>query len=881
MDAELASRERDSHDAPPMKSPVRVLLMLCLLAAGAFAQTAGPSPLASENAAAQAAPGGWLVAEGSADRALQAGFPATAALLYRDLLADEALPAEARGRVILSLVTALLDSGDVRAAERELENHPGPRSAALVLRAGLVAAHERRTPPAKAMLAEIRAEELSGADRGWWYFLQAQIADLEGEVQRANGYYEQAVQAAVSDQQRARFLLEQAQAQLRIEPPNETRLASYRTNMEQFLGTRQGYVWVRTYATALHALGRAAEARAVLQRQLAVLPPTERETADQFRLLLGLIAGEATTAGRAAFRELLRDGLRPETQRTALYALARGARTPAERAQLRRDLSELINAPTRHPVIEDLLFVRAQAALADRQFNDAEQDARVLLDRFPGSPLKAAALGVRLAVAWEARLYRTAADVSAQLRAVIPPGRERSELGVLLAEAFFRSGDFKNAADAYEAALREAPQVVPTGVLIFQRVLADVRADRIAEAVALLDEMAGNAAFDPVNRWQAEWNLVREMQARGRAAEAQARVDRLTTGGATGVPEELQVRFLWLRAKLSFDNARHEDTLTQTDALIARLAQVQLEPVLAAEVASTGRLLKAQALFELGRDDEGAALLDRLRADFRDSRAATYSYLVQASRQARRGELATAQKTLTDMVDAKRAGEYGAFALFEAAAYAERQGLDRNLREAYTLLERLVENYPRDELVFYARLKQGDLLRKLNDFGAARLVYEDLINNRGQHPDVLLAQVALADSLFAQGANNPGNYESAAATYERLRDLPAAPTDLRVEAGYKWGYAQARRGQAAAAQTILWGVVDSFLLDAPQAARLGATGRYWLSRTLLELGQLLEEAGRLDEAQRAYRLVLEHRLGGAAQAQARIDRFRATEGTGP
>lgn len=860
-----------------MKSPVRVLLLLCLLAAGARAQIATPSPFASATAAAQTAPGGWLVTEGSADRALQSGFPATAALLYRELLADPALPAEARGRVTLALATALLDGGDAAAAGRELEKYDGPRNAAFLLRAGLLAAHERRNAAAKAMLAELRAEELSAADRGWWYFLQAQVADLDGDVQRANGYYDQAVQAAVADQQRSRFLLEQAQAQLRVEAPNEARLASYRTNMEQFLGTRQGHGWARTYATALHALGRATEARAVLQRQLAVLPPGERETADQFRLLLGLIAGEETAAGRAAFRELLRNGLRPETQRTALYALARGARTPAERTQLRRDLSELIAAPARHPVIEDLLLVRAQAALADRQFNDAEQDARQLLDLFPGSPLKPAALGVRLAVAWEARLYRTAADVSTQLRAVLPPGRERSELGVLLAEAFFRSGDFKNAADAYEAALREAPQVVPTGALIFQRVLADVRADRIAEAVALLDEMAGNAAFDAVNRWQAEWNLVREMQARGRSAEAQARVDRLTAAPAAGVPEELQVRFLWLRAKLSFDNARHEDALAQADALIARLAQVRLEPALAAEVASTGRLLKAQALLELGRDAEGAALLDQLRADFRDSRAATYSYLVQASRQARRGELATAQKTLTDMVDANGASEYAAFALFEAAAFAERQGLDRNLREAYTLLERLVANYPRDELVFYARLKQGDLLRKLNDFGAARLVYEDLINNRGQHPDILLAQLALADSLFAQGANNPGNYESAAATYERLRDLPAAPTDLRIEAGYKWGYAQARRGQPAAAQTIYWGVVDAFLLDAAQAARLGATGRYWLSRTLLELGQLLEETGRLDEAQRAYRLVLAHGLGGAAQAQARLDRFRATE----
>ncbi len=839
---------------------------------------ASPSPLVSERDNAAAAPGGWIVAEGRATNALQSGFPSTAAAIYRDVLADVSLPAEMRPRVTLALVTALLDAGEVAAAETELRGYNGPSDSSYRLRAGLVAAHARRLAEAKRELGEVNADHLPVGERSWWLFLQAQIADLENDFTRANSFYDQAVQAAVTERQRARFVLGQAQAQLRMaKAPPEQELNAWRGNMERFAGQSLGFDSVRYYAAGLYRLNRAAEALAILERQLAVIPAAERNVADQFRLMIGMIASEGTPVGQRALRELVRAAVQPETQRTALYLLARGARTPAERTQLRRDLSELIAAPARHPVIEDLLLVRAQAALADRQFNDAEQDARQLLDLFPGSPLKPAALGVRLAVAWEARLYRTAADVSTQLRAVLPPGRERSELGVLLAEAFFRSGDFKNAADAYEAALREAPQVVPTGALIFQRVLADVRADRIAEAVALLDEMAGNAAFDAVNRWQAEWNLVREMQARGRSAEAQARVDRLTAAPAAGVPEELQVRFLWLRAKLSFDNARHEDALAQADALIARLAQVRLEPALAAEVASTGRLLKAQALLELGRDAEGAALLDQLRADFRDSRAATYSYLVQASRQARRGELATAQKTLTDMVDANGASEYAAFALFEAAAFAERQGLDRNLREAYTLLERLVANYPRDELVFYARLKQGDLLRKLNDFGAARLVYEDLINNRGQHPDILLAQLALADSLFAQGANNPGNYESAAATYERLRDLPAAPTDLRIEAGYKWGYAQARRGQPAAAQTIYWGVVDAFLLDAAQAARLGATGRYWLSRTLLELGQLLEETGRLDEAQRAYRLVLAHGLGGAAQAQARLDRFRATE----
>lgn len=857
----------------PMNPAVRLACLASLLAGAVGAQMAGPSPLAREAAAAAAAPGGWIVSESRALGALQSGFPATSAVLLRGLLDDPAVPGEARTRLQQALLSALLDAGDLAGAERAFTAYDGPKDSPYRLRAGLLAAHQRRLTQARAELGEVNAEDLPPSDRGWWHFLQAQVADLEGEVGRANVQYDAAVQAAVSERQRARFLLGQAQAQLRTQPPDEPRLASMRANVEQFQGTRAGHVWVRTYATALHALQRGAEARAVLQRQLAALPPSEREAADQFRLLLGLIAGEDTAEGRRAFRELLRDGQRPDTQRTALYALNRGTRTPEERERLRRELGELIAGSRPHPIVEDLLLVRAQAALEDRQFNLAEEDARLLLDRFPGSPLKPAALGVRLAVAWEARLYRSAADLSSQLRAALPPGRERSELGVLLAEAFFRSGDFASAADAYDAALREAPLVLPPGRLIFQRVLSDVRAGRLDAAARLMDEAAATPALDAENRWQAEWNLVREFQARGRVAEARARVERLA-GVAPSPADELRVRLLWLRAKLAFDDGDLVAAFDRAAELGVAVSGARLESALAAEVAATALLLQAQAALELGRDAEGASLLVRLRTEHRSTQVAVYSFIVEASRQARRGALATAQKTLVDLVDAHPRSEYAPFALYEAALYAERQGLDANLRYAYERLEQLVTNYPSDALVFYARLKQGDLLRRLNDFGAARLVYEDLINNRATHPDALLAQAALAATLFSQGADNPGNYESAAALYERLRELPSAPADLRVEAGYMWGYTLQRRGQAPAALAVFWGLANDFLLEPGVGARLGPTGRYWMARALLELGETLESTGRLDEAQRAYRLVLEHDLGASAQARAKLDRFR-------
>lgn len=870
---------------PSMTKFVRLIFLLLSLAAGRLgAQVADPSPLLDPLAAAATAPGGWIVAERQADEALQNGFSATAATIYREILRVPALPAEVRHRIVLGQVTALLDTGDLAEAEKGLQAYDGPRNSAYRLRIGLIAASSRRISQAKTELAACKGEELSPADKGWWYLLQAMVADSENDTVRRNAAYELANAVAVSDLQRARIALSQEQARLRSGLLNETQVKTLRDNMDRFQGTRTGYDALRTYAAALAGLGRAPEAQALLQRQLAIMPASERNASDQLRLMLGLIAGDGSVAGQQAFRQLLRDGQKPETQRLALQLLARGAKTMAEREQLRHDLNEFIGAPVQPAIIEDMLLVRAQLALTDKLYAAADVDARTLLERYPKSTLLASALGVRLSVAWDSKRYRTAGEVIAQLRTLMGEGRERAELGVLLAEAFFRSGDYRNAADAYDAALRELPAVVPAGILIFQRVLADIRADQLAAAAKLLDGAAGSTGFDAVNRWQAEWNLVRAMQASGQTQAAYQRVNQLLQGATPGVSEELRIRLMWLRAKLSFDNDQPDTTLRLSDELLAMLKQGgQIEAALRTEVTGTTQLLRAQALLALNRERDGFAMLEKLRADFPTTKAAQYSYLVHAAYLTQKGDMAGAQGVLISFVDSKvyKNSEYAPLALYDAALNLERQGLDRQLREAYQRLEQLIRDYPQDDLVFYARLKQGDLLRKLNDFAAARQVYEYLVNNYAGHPDELLAELALADSLFAQGGNSVVNYESAATIFERLRDLPSAPVDLRVEAGFKWAYGLEKRGQAAKALEVFWSVIDGFLLDSTQAAKLGAKGRYWVTRSLLELGQMQEDAGNLDEAQRAYQLIVDNKLGGMAQAQAKLARYRANVGTKP
>src|SRR5258708_3549623 len=245
----LARRRAGRTMGLPMKLPVRPLIFTLWLTAGQLlAQVAGPSPLVSDQATAANVPGGWIVAEGRAGQALQTGFPATAAIIYRELLRDPALPAETKQRVTLSLVTAQLDAGELAAAEKTLQGYDGPRNPAYQWVAGLLAANANpRSPQAKAALAAGKVEELSLADKGWWYFLQGLVADAENDFARRDKAYEEAGRTVVSELQRSRVLLGQEQARLRINPPNEAQLATYRSNLERHAGQSTPYGYAPTY----------------------------------------------------------------------------------------------------------------------------------------------------------------------------------------------------------------------------------------------------------------------------------------------------------------------------------------------------------------------------------------------------------------------------------------------------------------------------------------------------------------------------------------------------------------------------------------------------------------------------------------------------------
>ena len=858
------------------------------------------SPAAGPAVSAVVSSGQASVTLAAAQRAQALGLPSVAVGLYRQLLDGPAAGGLDRAALTLSLATALLDDARPAEAEQVLNAWVGLRGSAWHLRAGLAAAQAKKVDAAKLEVVAIKAEDLIAEDRAWFYFLQGTLFDLATvqDITKANEFYLKAEAAATTELARARFQLAAEEVRLRLTPPTKAEIEAAKKNYEQYQGRAVGYGLARSYAVMLDMDGRKKEALDLLQQVLLTLPMAERARGDDFRFLLGLIANRGRDAiGRNALVQLLENGSNPDKQREALQLLANASHAEPARGQFRAELRKLIDARTPHPVLESLLLFSAQSALADHDYRQAEDDANALLKRFPGSALRVHAFGVLTGSAWEQGRYRLAATNARQARAELTAGggpelaEPRAKLGVLEAEAWFRAGDaddFRNAADAYAAALRERPAGVPSGDLMFQRVLAEIRSGS-PNAAKVLDEVEADAAFDAENRWQAEWNLARELQTRGKEgiSEAYARVNRLLAApAAAAVPADLRARMSWLQARLSFEAGEFERTLALADELAKPTGE--LDAALRMEIVSTGALLKAQAQIALHDDMRGLETLKRLRSDFPTSDAAVSSYLVEADYYASPGRdrIVDAQKLLTKLAEDFKDSAYAPFALFQAAVLAERLGQEDNFKEANRLIETLVQKYPQNNLVFGARLKQGELLEKLNQLPQAQQVYQELENRFPRHGDVVLAQLALAKVMNAQAAGNPSYLATAQAKFEQLRDRADAPPDVRVEAGFNLGELLARRDSPDKAIEVWWrDVVHPFLLDDAAVAakwldtrsKAAGRGRYWMARTLVRVGDLLEQQGKLEDAKRAWSLILETKLGYESLARARLARFGIPE----
>ncbi len=824
----------------------------------------------------------WVAS--SAERALEAGLYELAYSLAEQAESKlEGRSVDIGNRLVL-IDASLAEANWIEAAEliAALSDLEGAPEVALGLRRAMIAFAEDNAETVGEILQATDPGELEEGDSAWYWFLTGWTQSRRGD--RSSGVSFARAQELAADRSPALraqigYLVFRSMLAARVQGVDT--IAQLQNAVLENEGREVAYAYAQQLAVLLFDDGRVDESLELIGASLESIPPALELERAQFQLLAVMAAGLERNLGRQALNDLLFADRFPDLMSIALqqvFSLARLEEGVGSEA-LEEALDQLIALPEQHSLLDQALYYRAVFKFLRRDFLAAEEDAAVLQELFPQSPYRRGMLALQASSAWNRNRYRTAASLLQQMRVEFADLRADSRLAALVADCYLRAGlqsntrvDYRNAAEAYETALSEVTDVSQGGPLFFQLVLARLEAGQLDRAIAAIDDPRLTALAGGEMVWRAEWMVLKEMRGKLLVSDAYERVQESVALAAS--EPLLRLRLLWLAAKLSVEAGEPEDAEGWV-GLVHDLASgpeaAEIDGDLLRRVQASSLLALAEAHFALEEPEKAVPLLEELRERYAGSESALFSYISQARYFESINRTVEAQQLLVSLADSFPENRLAPVALFEAARNAERRGQDAYLDQATQLLDRIATDYPDSEVVYYARLMQADLLRKLNKFGSAEQIYEFLENEYSDHRDRFLAQISLADTLIAQAGENPRKFEAAVSRLELLMDLPEAPHELRVEAGYKLGQAWRSRGETLKAKQIFWVFYDMSLVESRRVALMSRKGRYWLARSLFALAEISKEEGEVEKANDFYREIVDKRLWGADLALTRIE----------
>ncbi len=852
-----------------------------------FGQQAGAVdaiiPLISE-AEAEAFEGDqWRTWErAAADSALRTGLGNIAIGFYDRLLEGVDVADGETHEMELNRITAFISLGRLEEAKAALEEYNGKRASRYHLRRALVGYFLGEEKEAKAALELVDGQALLREERAWHLLIRGllQRRTLEGEEGEA--LLELARQAAVSTEQRAQIALIIFRTLLlesRRISPDQLKLLRGEMDFQILEGNRAGYQFAKQYAVALNAAGRPEEAVESIRETLPLILEADYDLRDELLLLQGILSGRATEGGRDAFRRLLSAGVTTELRLHALHALVSSATTSEDIEAFLTYTNELPLAGLPGVLKDQVLYSRAQLLYRIMEYEASDNECQTLLAENPDAELKQSTLRLLVLIAFQRQRFRTAAGFLIQLGELVGTDGERNRIQLLVADCFFLAEDYRNAADSYGVAMEQDQS--DRGVVLFQWILSEIKAGNYKKAIEHIGALKEDDSVDPVQKWRALWNLLSAMQRVGEESEAyQLLSEWLTRESKEVLPVSLWVRLLWLRCQLTLKTGRYDMTPAVAGEVYRALSEAkgQLDMGLGIEITSLTQVMESQALVFSGREEEGMELLEAVRRDFPNTRAAVQSIFAEARYFASQNLMVDAQQRLIQLADTYPDSELAPVALYEAALHALTRGTDSTMREASLVFERMAAHYPEHPLVFYGRLNQGNLLRSFNDFGGAEQVFEQLLIAFPGHKDSAVVLMAQAECILAQTDTSQVRIDQAIGKFERLAELPDLPIDLRVEAAWKWAFAYQRRNNPERVIQIYWLTINQFLIEEDHARGLGPTGRYWMSRIVISLGEALEDRGDLESARRVYALIEERGLPFQNLAQGKLARMGQKQG---
>lgn len=882
------------------------LALFALLIAAATAQELR-TPVIGESGAPTAAdnPAAHALTE-LAEETLAAGLASSATDLYRRALSLPGLAPRTKERAALGLSLALLERNRGEEALAAIVDLPD--SSRTALRRALAALLRNNLVAAADAARQIRPETLPAEERPWGLAVMGMVASANQDEQAAVRLNE-AAQSAVSEAQRQRIELLGARASIQSGQVDDAQLAMLQRRTRETKDADTGFAFARSLASLLARRGDNTGAVAVLQaaRDRPSAKPGEAD------LAAGLLLGPSSETAGLYLRAAAANPKASDTLRTkAIRALASlVADAPADRVVQEANatyafLSDSQNGCPRNPgVIDTIHLARAEVMLVAGNRNLARAAAEDLLRETPGSPLAAESIRILALIAWGDGAYRLAASQLDRLTPLVVSDR-RDAIRTTAADCLFLARDFAVAERAYTVVLTESNDATTRDRAFHQSVLCALEAeDGLDRAAQRVEEAAKVGKVSRERVLMAAWNAADYARRHGKGADFARILGRLS-GVTQSAPVDFTLRFEWLRALSALANgdrtsaARSAESITRTLENLPPGASPELTAAVP-ELRAHAALLRARASATAKPGVEIRELVD-LRARYGKVAAAAASYLAEGRLLAAEGRHAEAQRRFeqlaNDYANDPVLAEFAALGLYEAAEQAATlagtEG-ESKLVEAAQLLATFTTRYPGHPLVFRVTLRESELYRALGDFDSALRLIEDLTRLQPQHPLRSQAELSKADCLMGlaalrrapNGGPDRARISRAVAGYERVVEGWPSETDTLAEARNKLARALIERAKGEPVADATATRREARLVLAREASdlisgtreKLGPSGRTWVARSLLLLGERCEAEGDRAEAAAAYRLLRdlnaglppgEARLPGKAIAESKL-----------
>lgn len=810
----------------------------------------------------------------SARRSLEFGMPVLSRVIAQRLANSE--NPKYKNEAQLLILDSLIAEGKFESAKKELEKFEGRKSDELDLCRAIVLLRTS-DENTEALLSKINISKLSETLRPWYYMTKGMQAFDKGDFNAALSNV-----AKAKSETKIRTVLAEIEvfeklcrisAELGAEDLQSlSEDLALKTSL--YLGTPTGVQFVKQYAIVLDRLGRKKEALEVLDTQLEVSLLSAADK-DELRLIYAYL-DSSLERKRSTLTLILRTTTMPEVTEQAIYLLRYVSDMDGvDSAPL---LTGVLDAAS--PLIKDrILLELASLSLRKNNFEDVQKYSKKLLNDYPASRYTIDAYRFLAYSAFSSENKKSEYSLAASYMAKVSQLEKNPESAdtakFISADCYFFDKDYGSAAAIYGQLIDSNLDDLWKSIAFSRAAESLIYLKKIPEAIALADKAyAGISKVSPEEIWKTEWLIANSYKENADFANAGARIEKLLAGPVSASADNsLRARLLWLQARISENAGELDRALMLADNLIKIIAENKLSFSQEAKdlISSNTMLMRSRILMLLDRSDAFASY-DNLRELYPQSDAAQLSYLYEARNLDTRDAHLQAQQLCKTLVDVFPQSRYADLALYDAATYSKKLGLESDLKDALALLKRLIEEYPNSGKVFYAKLAQVAILRQLGDFANAVAIYKNMLSDFANHPEIIAVQMGMADCFLAI----PNRESDAIAIFEKLYSTPEIPPDAKAEVAFHWGFALEKNGRKHEAAEIWWISSNDFLKtqeafdEKNPKTEISAKQRYWISRSLMQLARVFESEKEVRSAISAYELLIKYDLMGAYVAKGKL-----------